>query len=416
MFDFDSFREIWGTIRKNKMRTFLTGFAVAWGIFMLIILLASGNGLRNGVMSNFAGRAVNSVMLYPGWTSMPYGGMSSNRRIRFDDQDYELIAHRLPEVEYFSVGINKEVTLSYGDEYGTWQVQGVSSDYARIGQLRIPSAQGRFLNRLDVDLRKKVIVLSPEAARVLFKEEDPLGKYVLQGNIAYRVVGVYDGTNQFWNTASYIPWTTAQSLYKGGYGFDRIDFTLQGIHTLEENRAFIQRLRNKLGQLHRFHPDDRSALWVNNTAESSIEAQRIFALIRLFVILVGIASLMAGIVGVGNIMLITVKERTREIGIRKAIGASPRSILLLIILEAILITTAAGYIGIVLGVGLTEGVSAWMSHQTTENLVTIFKDPTVDLGIVVGATILLIVSGIVAGLVPALKAARVRPIEAMRAE
>ena len=155
---------------------------------------------------------------------------------------------------------------------------------------------------------------------------------------------------------------------------------------------------------------------MNNTAESSIEAQRIFALIRLFVILVGIASLMAGIVGVGNIMLITVKERTREIGIRKAIGASPRSILLLIILEAILITTAAGYIGIVLGVGLTEGVSAWMSHQTTENLVTIFKDPTVDLGIVVGATILLIVSGIVAGLVPALKAARVRPIEAMRAE
>ncbi len=416
MFDFDVFREIWGTIRKNKMRTCLTGFAVAWGIFMLIVLLASGNGLRNGVMSNFAGRAVNAVTLYPGWTSRPYGGMPSNRRIRFDDRDYELIAHRIPEMECFSVAIRKDVTLSYGEEYGNWTLQGVAPDFSQINQIRILPSQGRFLNQMDVERKKKVMVLSPEAARVLFKEEDPLGKYVLQGNIAYRVVGVYDGANQFWNTSVYVPWTTAQSLYKGGYGFDQIDFTLRQVGTWKENEAFIQRLREKMGKLHMFHPDDRSALWINNTAGNAIQTQQIFTLIRLFVLLVGIASLMAGIVGVGNIMLITVKERTREIGIRKAIGATPWSILSLIILEAILITTAAGYIGIVMGVGLTEGVSAWMEQQTTQSMMTVFKDPTVDLGAVFGATLLLVVSGVVAGLVPALRAARVRPIEAMRAE
>ena len=415
MFDFDAFREIWGTIRKNKMRTALTGFAVAWGIFMLIVLLASGNGLRNGVMSNFSGRAVNAVSLYPGWTSRPYGGMPSNRRIRFDDRDYDLI-DRLPEREFFSVSIRKSVTLSYGDEYGNWTLQGVAPDFAEINQIRILPGQGRFLNQMDIDRCKKVMVLSPEAARVLFKEEDPLGKYVLQGDIAYRVVGIYDGANQFWTTSVYVPWTTAQRLYKGGYGVDQIDFTLRQVGTWQENEAFIQRLREKMGKLHTFDPADRSALWVNNTAGNAIQTQQIFTLIRLFVLLVGIASLMAGIVGVGNIMLITVKERTREIGIRKAIGATPWSILSLIILEAILITTAAGYIGIVVGVGLTEGVSAWMAQQSTQNMLTVFKDPTVDLGTVFGATILLIISGVVAGLVPALRAARVRPIEAMRAE
>ena len=415
MFDFDAFREIWGTIRKNKMRTALTGFAVAWGIFMLIVLLASGNGLRNGVMSNFSGRAVNAVTLYPGWTSRPYGGMPSNRRIRFDDRDYDLI-DRLPEREFFSVSIRKSVTLSYGDEYGNWTLQGVAPDFAKINQIRILPGQGRFLNQMDIDRCKKVMVLSPEAARVLFKEEDPLGKYVLQGNIAYRVVGIYDGANQFWTTSVYVPWTTAQRLYKGGYGVDQIDFTLRQVGTWQENEAFIQRLREKMGKLHTFDPADRSALWVNNTAGNAIQTQQIFTLIRLFVLLVGIASLMAGIVGVGNIMLITVTERTREIGIRKAIGATPWSILSLIILEAILITTAAGYIGIVVGVGLTEGVSAWMAQQSTQNMITVFKDPTVDLGTVFGATILLIISGVIAGLVPALRAARVRPIEAMRAE
>ena len=409
MFDFDAFREIWGTIRKNKMRTALTGFAVAWGIFMLIVLLASGNGLRNGVMSNFSGRAVNAVTLYPGWTSRPYGGMPSNRRIRFDDRDYDLI-DRLPEREFFSVSIRKSVTLSYGDEYGNWTLQGVAPDFAKINQIRILPGQGRFLNQMDIDRCKKVMVLSPEVARVLFKEEDPLGKYVLQGNIAYRVVGIYDGANQFWTTSVYVPWTTAQRLYKGGYGVDQIDFTLRQVGTWQENEAFIQRLREKMGKLHTFDPADRSALWVNNTAGNAIQTQQIFTLIRLFVLLVGIASLMAGIVGVGNIMLITVKERTREIGIRKAIGATPWSILSLIILEAILITTAAGYIGIVVGVGLTEGVSAWMAQQSTQNMITVFKDPTVDLGTVFGATILLIISGVIAGLVPALRAARVRPI------
>lgn len=416
MFDFDSFREIWGTIRKNKMRTFLTGFAVAWGIFMLIILLAAGNGLRNGVMSNFSGRSVNAVTLWPGWTSMPYQGMPSDRRIRFDDRDYRLFREQVPEVEYISVRIPQSVTLSYGEEYGAWTLLGVSPELTQIEQINVLSGKGRFLSRMDVENRKKVIVISPEMGRILFKGKDPLGKYVNAGNVAYRVVGVYDDSNRFGNNLpAYIPWTTAQMLYNKGYGFGRIDFTVRGLDTKPQNEAFIKKVRQQMGKLHIFNPDDRSALYVWNTAEDALQANQIFTMISLFVLIVGIASLMAGIVGVGNIMLITVKERTREIGIRKAIGATPRSILELIILEAILITTSAGYAGIVLGVGLTELVASMM-FQGAEKGMTMFKDPTVDLGTVLWATLFLIVCGVAAGLIPALKATRVRPIEAMRAE
>lgn len=416
MFDFDSFREIWGTIRKNKMRTFLTGFAVAWGIFMLIVLLASGNGLRNGVMSNFSGRAINSVAIWPGWTSMPYNGMPSDRRIRLDQRDYDLIRQQLPEVEHISVRIPQNVTLSYGSEYGSWPLLGVSPELVSIEELRILPGQGRFLSRLDMENRKKVIVIAPEMKRILFKDEDPVGRYVIAGNIAYRVIGVYDDSGKFRNNMpGYIPATTAQTLYNKGYGFGRIDFTVRGLNTLPQNEAFVKRLRQKIGKLHNFNPQDRSALQVWNTAEFAIQAQNVFTIISLFVLVVGAASLMAGIVGVGNIMLITVKERTREIGIRKAIGASPGSILELIILEAILITTCAGYIGIVLGVGLTELVSAFMFRGGDQRN-TVFMNPTVDLGTVLWATLFLIVCGVLAGLVPALKATRVRPIEAMRAE
>lgn len=416
MFDFDSFREIWGTIRKNKMRTFLTGFAVAWGIFMLIVLLASSNGLRNGVMSNFSGRAINSVFIAPGWTSMPHNGMPSDRRIRFDQRDYNLICELFPEMEYISVNITQNVTLSYGTEYGSWRLLGVSSEMPRIKQIAIGQGKGRFLSRLDMDERKKVIVISPEIAKVLFKGEDPLGKYVTAENIAYRVVGIYDDENQYGTSLpAYIPWTTAQALYRKGYGLNWIDFTVRGLDTPEANRVFVERLRRKMGELHNFDPRDRSALYVSNTAEDALQARQIFTVISLFTLIVGVASLMAGIVGVGNIMLITVKERTREIGIRKAIGASPGSILELIILEAILITTCAGYIGIVLGVGLTELVSAFMFRDGGQGN-RVFMDPTVDLGTVLWATLFLIVCGVLAGLVPALKATRVRPIEAMRAE
>lgn len=418
MFDFDSLREIFSTISKNKMRTALTGFAVAWGIFMLIILLASGNGLKNGVTSNFSNRAQNSVTLWPGWTSMPYKGLPSNRNIKFDHKDYDLISNKIPEVEYVSARVSQSVTISYGEEYGAWRLEGVSQDAAHINNIKVKGDDGRFLNKLDVDNRRKVIVISPEMRRLLFKQESPFGKYVIANGIAYRVIGVYDDSDMFSNNPpAYIPFTTAQMLYNKGWGFRQIDFTVKGLTNLNDNKAFIERVRKQVAQLHIFDPADRSALYIRNTAEDVAETNQIFDGINLFIWIIGLASLMAGIVGVGNIMLITVKERTREIGIRKAIGATPGSVLRLIIFESIMITTAAGYIGMLLGILLTEGISSAMTGgPATMDSPTVFKDPTVDLGTVAIATLVLIIAGVVAGLIPALKATRVRPIEAMRAE
>ncbi|NDV95204.1 ABC transporter permease [Dysgonomonas sp. 521] len=417
MFDFDSLREIFSTINKNKLRTFLTSFAVAWGIFMLIILLAAGNGLKNGVTSNFARRAQNSVTLWPGWTSMAYGGLPSNRQIKFDHKDYDLIRNKIPEVEYVSVRLSQRATVSYNKEYGSWSLEGVSQDAAIINNIKVSNGNGRFLNKMDIDHRRKVIVLSPDMKKVLFKDEDPIDKYVIaDNNIAYQVIGVYNNDDIYNNNPpAYIPFSTAQMLYNKGYGFRRMDFTVLGLNTKQANEKFVESIRQKMGKLHSFDPADRSALYIRNTAEDMLEAQGIFSAITFFIIIVGAASLMAGIVGVGNIMLITVKERTREIGIRKAIGASPFSVLKLIILEAIMITTAAGYIGMVIGIGITEAISAAMANMPSDGP-SVFKDPTVDLPIVIWSTVALIIAGTVAGLIPALKATRISPIEAMRAE
>lgn len=420
MFDFDSIREILSTISKNKMRTVLTGFAVAWGIFMLIFLLAAGNGLKNGVTSNFANRAKNTITLWPGWTSMPYNGMPSDRNIKFDHRDYDLIRNKIPGVEYVSPRVTQSVTLSYEKEYGAWRLDGVSQDAAYINNIEVTSGNGRFINKMDVDNRRKVIVISAEMKKILFKDQDPIGKYVIADNLAYRVIGVYDNKNQYQNNPpAYIPFSTAQTLYNKGWGFRQIDFTMNGLKTIEANDIFVEKLRVRMGKMHNFNPEDRSALYVRNMAKTVKETDDIFNAINFFILIVGICSLMAGIVGVGNIMLITVKERTREIGIRKAIGASPISVLKLIIFEAIFITTISGYIGLVFGIGLTEFISFVMSmaqEGAASDGPSVFKDPSVDLGTVVMATIIMITAGVLAGLIPALRATRIRPIEAMREE
>ena len=411
---FDFLYEILATIRKNKMRTFLTGFAVAWGIFMLIILLAAGNGLKNGAMANFSRQAMNTVTVSPGWTSVPYGGYRAGRRILFDQRDLDLIKSQIPNLEYVSASRGRNLTLTYGEEYGSWRTEGVASDGQYINNLLIPEGQGRFINEMDVEKQRKVIVISNNIQTALFGEKDPIGEYVKVGNIAFRVVGIYQDENR--REEAYIPFTTAQMLYFPGRGVSRLQFTVTGLETLEENQAFNDRVRNMMAAFHRFDPADRSALYVYNNGEDAIQFNQLFSIINLFVLAIGVASLMAGIVGVGNIMLITVKERTREIGIRKAIGATTGSILKLIIFEAIFITTVAGYIGILIGIGITELVSSAIFNGSNDSEFNFFANPTVDLGTVIGATVFLIGCGVVAGLIPALKATRVRPIEAMRAE
>jgi len=417
---FDFLQEILATIRRNKMRTFLTGFAVAWGIFLLIILLGAGNGLQNGFMSNFGGQTLNSVYVYPGRTSVAFDGYRAGRRISLDNRDMELLRREIPEIEYLSAGIGHGATLTYGDEYGSWYCYGVSSGMQYLFDMRIYRDQGRFINEIDVTQRRKVVVLSNYTAEVLFGTENPVGKYIRVDQAVFQVVGVYDDENH--EEVAYVPFTTAQALWFGGWGVSRISFSVNGLDTKSEINAFNDEVRRVMGAYHRFDPTDRSALGVYNNAEAARQLRTIFTAISIFIWVIGIACMMAGIIGVGNIMLITVRERTREIGIRKALGARPRSILTLILLEAVFIMTAAGYAGILMGVGVTEVVSGALFSETAsvgadgEWTPTFFLNTTVELGTMVAATIFLIVCGTLAGLVPALKATRVRPIEAMRAE
>lgn len=420
MFDFDSLREIFSTIRKNKMRTFLTGFAVAWGIFMLIVLLAAGNGLKNGVTSNFSRRAKNTVGVWDGYTSIPYKGLPVDRQIKFDDRDYELLRTKFPEVEYATGVINRSSIISFDKNYGSWTMRGVHPDAKYIENLEIETGNGRFINQIDIDKRRKVIVINNEMQDILFKDGNPIGKYVFAQDIAYQVIGVYNDETGRTNIPAFIPFSTAKSLYNKNFGFNRLDFTVKGLNTMQKNEEFIKRYRKEMGTLHKFDPEDESAISIWNSAENSVQAEAIFSGITLFLGVVGIASLMAGVVGVGNIMLITVRERTREFGVRKAIGATPFSILKLVLSEAIFITTSFGYIGMLLGVFLTESLSYYIEtlrlEKSEATIVNILRDPTVSLNIAIFAVVVLVVAGVIAGYIPAKKAVSVSPVEAMRAE
>jgi putative ABC transport system permease protein len=418
MFDFDSLREIGTTIKTNKLRTFLTGFSIAWGIFMLIVLLGAGNGLKNGIESNFKNRSKNSVTIWGGYTSIQYKGLATDREVKLDYKDLNLIQNQFPEIDRLSPQIGHFSNIVYEQDYGSWYMQGVYPDAQYINNIDLTTGGGRFLNDIDIQKRRKVIVINTEMEDILFRGESALGKYVIAENLTYQVIGVFKDVSGRTNVPAYIPFSTAQSLYRKNYGMDRIDFNVKGINSIEESEAFEQKLREKLGVLHNFDPKDKSALPMWDTVESAVQSAQIFNSVTLFIWIIGICSLVAGIVGVGNIMLITVKERTREFGIRKAIGASPNSILRLVLLESIIITAIFGYLGMVLGVGLTEIVNSVMeaSAQESGSGPTVFLNPTVDIGIVIQATLVLIVSGVFAGGIPAVRAVSISPVEAMRSE
>lgn len=425
MFEFDGLREIWSTIKKNKLRTALTGFSVAWGIFMLIVLLGAGNGLRNGVMYNFRNYSQNMVEAWTRYTAMPYKGMQPNRRIRFTEEDFEAISRLHPEIVLKSATVSRSDTISYGSEYLTGSMNGVYPDHAAINFVNVLSGNGRFINDLDIRGKRKVIVLSPRMAEVLFRDQSPLGAYVKAGNIMLQVVGVYKDENNNNNAPAYIPFSTAQTLFNRGYGFSSMVFTVKGVVTEEENEAFNQRFRAGMARRHRFDPEDRNAIGMYNLANDFRMFNGMLNGITLFIWVVGIGTLMAGVVGVSNIMLITVRERTREFGIRKALGAKPRSILGLIIFESIMVTAVFGYVGMLLGIGLTELINYGMEMAQAgaeavaanpgENL-SVFRNPTVGLGISLAATGVLIIAGVFAGYFPARKAVKISAIDAMRAE
>lgn len=411
--------EIWTSVRRNKLRTALTGFSVAWGIFMLVILLGSGNGLKNGVTSNFGDYATNSIDLFGGRTSKPWMGYQKGRRIKMRNSDLEMLRREFPEIEFIAANswYNSSKTVTYGKEFTKAWLRGTLPEVERIEGVKI--SQGRFVNQTDVDLYRKTIVIDEPMRRVLFKGGDPLGKQVKIGNSTFTVIGVEKGDAQRNSSSCYIPLTTGQLLYKANDPIvDNAILTVQGIDTDEQLKDFEKRLLQRLSAEHRFAPDDESAIWIDNTMEQYKNMMVVFGGINLFVWIIGLGTLLAGIVGVSNIMLVTVTERTAEFGIRKALGARPSSIIRLILTESVMITAAFGYIGMVLGVAVMEVVNFLLGQTAADpsqqGMATIFLNPTLDLGVAVSATLVLVVSGLVAGYVPAYRAAQLKTIDALR--
>jgi len=416
MFTINTIEEIIASLKHNKLRTALTGLSVTWGIFILIVLLGAGNGLKNGVTSNFKDRATNTVQMWSGTSSLPYKGLKSGRTLNFGEKQIGDVSNNLNETRSQTGVIEKQLTITNNSEYGSYTIKGVDPSYQDIFNLEFDANGGRFINFLDNKSSNKVIVIDKKIETVLFKGKSALGKYVKLGAVMFRVVGINSKKERWGDGTAYIPFTTAQYIFNPDLKFRNIAMKVNGLTTKESNDAFNDRLKSTMSKSLSFDPNDTQALWVRNSQRDFIETMQIFNGITLFVSIIGIFTLIAGIVGVSNIMLVSVKERTREIGIRKALGAPPASILQSIIIESILITTFFGYIGMMMGIGLTEVVNFIMEKSAAGggDGMTVFKNPTVELSYVLISTSILIISGVIAGYMPARRAVRIKPIEAMR--
>lgn len=403
----DRFVEILQALDRNRTRTMLTALAVAWGIFMLVLLLAAGTGLENAVAYEFRDDATNSLWVRRGQTSVPYKGHRPGRRVRFTNADFERIK-RLPGVEYITSRyyLWGEFTIRYEGRHGSFDVRSCHPDHQHLEKTIITS--GRFLDDLDLAERRKVTVIGQEVSNHLFRGEDPLGKWVDIKGIAYRVVGVFQdegGLNELRKV--YIPISTAQAAYGGGDQVHAIMFTV-GDLSVEESHILEEQVRQQLASVHNFSPDDPRAVRIRNTLEAMQKVTQTFTVIRSFLWIVGLGTVAAGVVGVGNILLVSVAERTGEIGVRKALGATPARVVAEIIQEAVLLTSVSGYLGLVAGVVVVEVVNRFLPDNDY------LRNPEVDLGIAFAAIAVLVVAGVLAGLIPAWRAARIDPAHAIR--
>ena len=414
-------KEIWSTSKRNKLRTSLTGFAVAWGIFMLIFLLGAGNGLINAQLQQSTRFLANSMRVFPGETSKAYKGLKEGRSITLNDKDI-LISNKTYGQYVDDVGGRLEqynVNINYGDNYVASQsLVGVAPTHPKIDKTELIA--GRFINEIDMKDQRKNVVLSRSQAKELCKDYRSLvGKNVKISNLNFQVVGIYKDDESRNNTEAFIAYSTVKIIYAKGDDAGSLEFTIKNLKTQEDNEKFEKNYRASINNNHQAAPDDDRTIWLWNRYMDNIQMNQGIAIMQTALWIVGLFTLLSGIVGVSNIMLITVKERTREFGVRKAIGAKPWSILKLIITESIIITSFFGYIGMVCGVAANEIMDATIGHTTVDTglfKAAMFVNPTVGLGTCIGATITIVIAGTIAGLIPAIKAARIRPIEALRAE
>ena len=414
-------KEIWSTSKRNKLRTSLTGFAVAWGIFMLIFLLGAGNGLINAQLQQSTRFLANSMRVFPGETSKAYKGLKEGRSITLNDRDI-LISNQTYGQYVDDVGGRLEqynVNINYGDNYVASQsLVGVAPTHPKIDKTEMIA--GRFINEIDMKDQRKNVVLSRSQAKELCKDYRSLvGKNVKISNLNFQVVGIYKDDESRNNTDAFIAYSTIKTIYAKGDDAGSLEFTIKNLKTQEDNEQFEKNYRASINNNHQAAPDDDRTIWLWNRYMDNIQMNQGIAIMQTALWIVGLFTLLSGIVGVSNIMLITVKERTREFGVRKAIGAKPWSILKLIITESIIITSFFGYIGMVCGVAANEIMDATIGHTTVDTglfKAAMFVNPTVGIGTCIGATIAIVIAGTIAGLIPAIKAARIRPIEALRAE
>ena len=417
----DLFEEIWESIRRNKLRTALTGFAVAWGIFMLIVLLGAGNGLMNAFMNQGDRFATNTMAVFGGVTSKPANGYQTGRRIILNDQDVALTQSALfaEHVDKISPELLKgSYTLAFKSRHTSVYLNGCYPSLMEMNKIEM--LEGRFLNPNDIKQHRKSIVLAASHATELMNGGEDyaslIGKTVTTDNITWVVVGVYKTDRTAQRVEAFAPITTMQIITNDINNVDQINFSFHGLTTEEENDRFEKTYRAALNRAHKAAPDDESSIWIWNRFTQNMQMDKGTHYIRTALWILGIFTLVGGIVGVSNIMLITVKERTREFGIRKAIGASPWEIMKLILAESVSITAFFGYVGMFLGMVACEVMKATVGQSSVEffgETLHVFVNPTVSLSISFGVTILLVVAGTLAGISPAMKAAKIRPIEAL---
>lgn len=415
MFDIERWQEIFETISKNKLRTFLTGLSVASGIFILIILLGIGDGMQNGIENEFEQDAANILYIWTGTTSKEYKGMNPGRRVIMKNEDFQNISRRYEdELEYkSSIYTIWSGLVNYGNESGSYRVEGAWPDYQFLENATMVA--GRYINQNDHNNYEKVVVVGNKVKNDLFRnEEDPIGKYVQISNINFKVVGVFsDPGGEREEARVFLPISTAQRVFSGGNDIRRMSFTLQKEKNFDDALAasnnFTSEVETYLKEKHTIAPDDASAVIVNNSLENAKKIYDLIAMIKIFFWGVGICTIIAGIVGVSNIMLIIVKERTKEIGIRKALGAQPLSIIFMILHESIFVTTIAGFSGLIASLALLELVGPLIETEYIAN-------PSIDFGVAITTVFILVIAGAAAGFFPAWRAARIKPIIALRDE
>lgn len=399
--------EIIQSLKKNKLRTFLTGFSVAWGIFILVVLVGMGKGLKGFATSIFGNDLTNTLFIRPGRTAMPYEGIKPGKQLKFENKDINLVKDKIDDVEYYSSRLMLNGSqVSYKNNLGSFTIRCVHPKHWIIEASKV--INGRYINQRDFDEKRKIAVIGVSVKESLFKQEDPIGKYVTINKIPFKVVGVFtDDSEEDEQRMIYLPVTSAQKVFSKGEKISLMVVTVKD-PTVEKSITMVQKISKLLSPVHNFHPEDKRALFVNNRMERTQKTMQMLDGIQLFTVIIGILTIIAGAIGVMNIMVISVKERTKEIGVRKAIGAKPNTIILSIIQEAVLITSFFGYVGMLLAVLLLELINSYLPQDS------LFGAVRINLPLALLATGVLVIVGVLAGLFPSIKAAKIKPVEALR--